>query len=78
MSRFEKENIRSLKEYFEKESSILMAFVFGSRAKGFQKPISDWDIAVYFRPEQYAELETACEYPDEHRIWRNVENILQS
>lgn len=72
------EKIAKLKEYFAQEQEIVLAFLFGSRGKGSKRAFSDWDIAVYFRPYQYAELETKKEYPQEHVVWREVENILQS
>ncbi len=39
-----------LKDYFSGRDDVLMAFVFGSQAKGQAGDISDWDIAVYFKP----------------------------
>jgi len=38
-----------LKKYFEKESSVLLAFLFGSFAKGVEMEESDFDVAVYFK-----------------------------
>lgn len=57
-----------LTQYFEKESSVALAFLFGSRAKGREGEISDWDIAVYFKSNEYLEIETEREYPGENKI----------
>jgi len=38
-----------LKKYFEKEPSVLLAFLFGSFAKGVEMKESDFDVAVYFK-----------------------------
>jgi predicted nucleotidyltransferase len=72
------EKIERFKRYFEGEESVLLAFLFGSKAKGVYRLSSDWDIAVYFRPYQYCELEREDEYPEEHRIWGDLERILES
>lgn len=69
---------QQLKEYFEKIDSVSLAFVFGSKTKGMERSFSDWDIAVYFKPYQYAELETRHEYPGEHEIWAALEEIFKS
>jgi len=53
----EKEKIEELKIFFEKEPSVVMAFLFGSMGKGKEREISDCDIAVYFYPLEYMELE---------------------
>ncbi|MCR4440311.1 MAG: DUF86 domain-containing protein [bacterium] len=70
------DKIRVLTQYFEKEPGIALAFLFGSRAKGFWKKSSDWDIAVYFTPDEYLELETEREYPGEDRIWSDLIDLL--
>lgn len=70
--------IKLLKEYFEKTPEVLMAFVFGSRAKGIAMQVSDWDIGVYFKPKEYLELETEKDYPRENKIWSNVIDILET
>lgn len=57
---------------------MILAFLFGSRAKKNQRSFSDWDVAVYFKPRQYCELETDREYPEEHEIWGEIEKILKS
>ena len=43
------EKIEKLKTYFEKCDDVVMAFLFGSQAKGYARIISDWDIGVYIR-----------------------------
>lgn len=53
---------------------MVLAFLFGSQAKGQSRRVSDWDIGVYFKPEEYLELET--EYPEEQKIWGDLVEIL--
>lgn len=43
--------IKLLKKYFEKEKSVVLAFLFGSWAKGFEKRESDFDIAIYLKDQ---------------------------
>ncbi len=43
----ETKKFKLLKKYFEKEKSIILAFLFGSFAKGLEMKESDIDIAVY-------------------------------
>jgi len=74
----EKDKIEELKIFFEKEPSVVMAFLFGSRGKGKEREISDWDIAVYFYPLEYMELEREEEYPEEKRIWSYLIEILET
>jgi len=73
-----KQKIKLLRDYFSKREEILMAFIFGSYARNQQAPQSDFDIAVYFRPNQFCELETKEEYLNEGQIWADVEKIVQS
>lgn len=70
--------IEAITQYFQKESSVVLAFLFGSRAKGNEREISDWDIAVYFKPEEYLEIETEREYPGENKIWSDLIDILET
>lgn len=70
--------IQLLKKYFEKEPLILLAFVFGSYAKHLERKVSDWDIAVYFKPKQYLELETEEDYPNEDKFYHDLANILET
>jgi len=70
--------IEAITQYFQKESSVVLAFLFGSRAKGNEREISDWDIAAYFKPEEYLEIETEKEYPGENKIWSDLIDILET
>jgi uncharacterized protein YutE (UPF0331/DUF86 family)/predicted nucleotidyltransferase len=70
--------IEAIAQYFQKESSVVLAFLFGSRAKGNEREVSDWDIAVYFKPEEYLEIETEREYPGENKIWSDLIDILET
>lgn len=58
--------IRLLKEYFRKNKDILLAFLFGSFAKGLVTKESDFDIAVYLRDPK-----------KEDEIWLEVSKIIQ-
>ena len=72
-----KVNSKELKDYFANQKNISMAFIFGSFAKGQHLPDSDVDIAVYFNPAGRAvEWEEDTFYPEEDRIWRELENLL--
>ena len=80
MNDLENEILMELKEYFEKSDDIAMAFLFGSWAKGECGPDSDMDIAIYFNPRAGVlewENEDAY-YEGEHRIWVEIERIVQS
>ncbi len=65
-----------LKDYFTRRDEVVMAFVFGSRAKGMARVVSDWDIAAYFAPKEYGELETGYDYAGESEIWSDVDKIV--
>ena len=70
--------MRKLKDYFEKRDDVVMAFLFGSFAKGQAVYDSDVDIAVYFKPEKRrVESEEDKIYPEENQIWENVEKIIK-
>jgi predicted nucleotidyltransferase len=71
------EKIKLLREYFEKELEVPMAFLFGSQAKSLARDSSDWDIGVYFKPNEYLELEKEGDYPGENKIWSDLVDILQ-
>lgn len=73
-----KEKIENLKEFLKAERSVLLGFVFGSRANGRARTFSDWDVAIYFKPYKYAELDSMADYPDEHRVWGEIERILET
>ncbi len=72
------EKIELLKMYFQKNKEVLMAFLFGSRAKGLEGKDSDWDIGVYFKPKEYLELESIKEYKREKNLWSDLVNILET
>lgn len=73
------EIIKILKEYFEGRDNVLMAFLFGSYARGIQHRESDVDIAVYFKPKsgylEWEEFDT--KYEAEDTIWLDVERLLK-
>lgn len=70
--------IQKLKDYFEKREDIVMAFLFGSQAKGNARRVSDWDIGIYFKPTSRngIELELERDYPESHIIWGDMERIV--
>ena len=89
----EKQKIQKLKDYFIKREDIVMAFLFGSRAKENKiHEHSDWDIAVYFTPEKEDPLdpdntrihgiieweEQDREYPEEDKVWSDIMDILKT
>ncbi len=71
--------VKRLRSYFEKRDDIVMAFLFGSWAKGHEGADSDIDIAVYFKPEtNVLEWEsTSSLYDGEKRIWLEIEGIVE-
>jgi len=60
---------QALKEYFTKREDVLMAFLFGSRAKGHARATSDWDVGVYLTTEDRAK---------EQELWGAVEEIVRT
>lgn len=75
-----KEKIELLKDYFSRRLDISMAFLFGSRSQDRAHSGSDWDIAVYFKPEQkiIEWEEQNREYPQEDVVWNDCITILKS
>lgn len=73
------EMIKALKGYFEKRDDVVMAFLFGSYARGISHRESDVDIAVYFRPKSgYLEWEEFdIKYEAEDTVWLDVERLLK-
>lgn len=71
--------VEKLGNYFEKRDDIVMAFLFGSWAKGHEGTESDIDIAVYFKPENnILEWEsTDSQYESEREIWLDIERIVE-
>lgn len=76
----QKQIINNLKMYFKKQPGVVLAFLFGSRAKDkrHQHLGSDWDIGAYFKPYEYMEIETRKDYPAEKGMWGELVNICQS
>jgi len=69
--------ITLLRDYFLKQRDISMAFIFGSYARGGEISESDFDLAVYFKPEgELLEWEEIRFYSGEDRIWSDVERIV--
>jgi hypothetical protein len=61
-----------------KIDDVVMAFIFGSWAKGRGGIESDMDIAVYFRSMTNAlEWEADNYYDSENSIWFEIEKIVQ-
>lgn len=67
-----------LKQYFAKREDVLLAFLFGSRAKGLSRLSSDWDIAVYFKPKRWGEFDAKNEYAGENTVRADIGRILSS
>ncbi len=77
MKKISATKVRLLKEYFSGRPEVVMAFLFGSYAKGQALFDSDVDIAVYFKPKgRRLEWEEAGEWPEEIKIWSDTEKIL--
>jgi uncharacterized protein YutE (UPF0331/DUF86 family)/predicted nucleotidyltransferase len=57
-----------LKKYFEKEPSVLLAFLFGSFASGRETEESDYDIAVYLKEKERRKR---------IKIWLALQRILE-
>lgn len=75
--------IQKLKNYFEKRENVLLAFLFGSQAKKcqFLHEGSDWDIAVYLKPEG-KRLERETQERDfseiRQKMWAELSLILKT
>ncbi|TSC62309.1 MAG: nucleotidyltransferase domain-containing protein [Parcubacteria group bacterium Gr01-1014_48] len=61
------QKIEHLRRYFENQDDVVMAFVFGSQAKGYAREHSDWDIAVYLTNE---------DRDRELSMWSTLEGIV--
>ncbi|HHT9126241.1 MAG TPA: type VII toxin-antitoxin system HepT family RNase toxin [Candidatus Brocadiia bacterium] len=71
--------IKRLKGYSRNEESVLVAFLFGSKAKKRSSKISDWDIACYFKPiSNTVEWECERDYPQESKVWGDLVEILET
>lgn len=76
-----KNELRALKEYFAHRPDIVMAFLFGSHAKKIASRISDWDVAIYFMPQESGKVEweeMGRDYPQENKIWDDLTDILKT
>ncbi|MCX7845452.1 MAG: DUF86 domain-containing protein [Dictyoglomaceae bacterium] len=73
------EKIDILKEYFERIPEVAFSFLFGSRSKGYGRESSDYDIGIYFYPEnpKIIEFEEGKDYPLVNIIWRDLELMLK-
>lgn len=60
--------MEKLKKFFEEKEKIIMAFLFGSFAKGKNWKNSDVDIAVYLK--DYSENEII-------KLWNELEDLLK-
>lgn len=71
--------IEKLKQYFEKRTDVEMAFLFGSQAENRTNSHSDWDVAVYLKPEfGFVEWEEfGRDYFEEDKIWKDIADILK-
>lgn len=68
--------IQALRDFFSTRPDVLMAFVFGSFARGMETVESDLDVAVYIVPEgPDIEWEETRDYKAEDEIWSSVERI---
>ena len=76
----QEQKIDKLKEYFTQRGDVVMAFLFGSQAKGLSGNQSDWDIGVYVTPETtpFEWEETNREYAAEDLIWGDLTRILET
>lgn len=76
----DKQKIQKLKDYFAKREDVVMAFLFGSQARGLSSKISDWDIAVYIKSDnKNIEIEKKKnDFPEASKIWRDLTDILKT
>src|SRR3989344_5978562 len=73
-----KDKIKKLEGFFNSRVDIVMAFIFGSYAKGRTTTDSDIDLAVYFKTDdKKVEVEEReKEYPQEGEIYGSCVDIL--
>lgn len=69
------EIIDELKDFFKSKPQVLLAFLFGSRAKGIEREGSDWDIGIYFKTIDNEEAE---EFEEEIDIWLELIEMLKT
>jgi uncharacterized protein len=72
------EQINTLKEYFVQDDRVLMAFLFGSCAKGRAGLDSDADIAIYLKHQEsdLPEKEVQRSSKTAQDIWTNLERMI--
>lgn len=71
-----KDTFQYLKEILDNQSSIVFAYLFGSRVKGYANEKSDWDIAVYFlEPTENLGIWPAFEL--EAKLSRTINSMVQ-
>lgn len=58
--------IKLLKDYFQKKPEVIMAFVFGSQAKGLAGEESDFDVAIWLADKD-----------KESQIWSEIAQIIK-
>lgn len=76
-----KKEIKQLERYFSDAPDVLAAFLFGSQAKNTAGKISDWDIAVYLKPQEPGRVEweeTDKNYTQDNKIWDDLVDILKT
>ncbi len=76
-----KKEIKQLERYFSDAPDVLAAFLFGSQAKNTAGKISDWDIAVYLKPQEPGRVEweeTDKNYTQDNKIWDDLVGILKT
>jgi len=72
------EKLDAVKKYLSENDRVAIAFVFGSFATNNQTDESDFDIAVYLKPDaQKIEIEEPKRYPIADDIWLDIEKILE-
>ena len=66
-----------IRDYLSQRPDIVMAFIFGSYARGTAITESDFDIAIYFKPAgRGIEWEEEIFYKEEDAIWGTIEKII--
>ncbi len=76
-----KKEIKQLERYFSDAPDVLAAFLFGSQAKNTAGKISDWDVAVYLKPQEPGRVEweeTDKNYTQDNKIWDDLVDILKT
>jgi predicted nucleotidyltransferase len=71
-----KQDLKPLSEVLQKQSSVIFAYLFGSKIKGYANTRSDWDIAVYFS-EPMDEIGHWPAFDLEAKLARAVGGIVQ-